>query len=119
MLQVNARLIRVQAAGDGESYEGPAAAGAQKWAGQEDAYLSEKRRWATSGEGSAVVLDRLLLVDVGAPDVEYTVGDVVTFERLGVPGEESATVDAVQRPAITDPEIPADLITVRLTLRPA
>lgn len=119
MLQRNARLIAVHAAGDGESYDGPAAAGAEKWTGQADAYVMEKRRWQQGAEGSDVLLDRLLLVDVGAPDVEYTVGDVVTFERLGVPGEETATVAIVQRPMIDDPEIPADLITVRLSLRAA
>jgi hypothetical protein len=64
-----------------------------------------------------VTLDRLLLVDHGNPAIEFTVGDVVTFQRLGIGTQETAVVDIVQRPNIEDPDIPGDLITVRLTLR--
>jgi hypothetical protein len=117
-LQINAHLLAVHAAGDaGEAYDGPAAAGAQKWAGQADAYLREHRQRGADAAGGNVTLDRLLLVDHGNPAIEFTVGDVVTFQRLGIGTQETAVVDIVQRPNIEDPDIPGDLITVRLTLR--
>jgi hypothetical protein len=120
MLQTNASLLKVTGPPEGEASEGPAI-GPTLWeadtpADVAPAYLSE-RRVRVPNEG--VVLDRLLLVDAGIPDVAWTVGLIVTFERLGVGGPEDATVDIVQQPRIDDPEIPADIVTVRLTLRRA
>lgn len=123
MLQSNARLLKVTRPSEGESYDGPAAPGPTLYEAATPAaaalvYLRESRQH-TQGAEANVKLDRLLLVDSGTPAVEWTTGDLVTFERLGVAGPETAAVDIVQRPMIADPEIPADLVTVRLTLRPA
>jgi hypothetical protein len=116
MLQRNATLTHVEAAGAGEAYDGPEAAGAEKWTGATDAYLRERRDRQELRGGGARIIDRVLLVaaDLG---VDWRSGDVVTFTKNGV--EQRGTVKAVQMPTVDDPDIDRDVQTARLTLEPA
>lgn len=111
-LQTNARLTRVQAAGAGESYDGPEPTGPDKYADATGAgaYLRERR----DRRQPNVVKDRLLIVDHDTPAIEWKVGDTVTFARRGT--VETGKVKLVETPDIDDPDIPAELRTVRLTL---
>ena len=114
--QVNATLTKVAGATGGESYDGPPAAGPQKWAGEEDVYLRERRQRIVNAQGGVdIVLDRVLMVDRDV-DPGWAVGDVVTFTRRDG-GVETGVVELVERPDISDPDIPAELITTRLTLQ--
>lgn len=116
MLQRNATLTRVQSAGAGEAYDGPEAAGPDKWVGESDAYLRETRDRQELRAGGARVIDRVLLVP-GDLVVDWRSGDVVTFTKDGV--DVSAPVKAVQKPTIDDPDVDVDVQTARLTLEPA
>jgi hypothetical protein len=114
--QVNATLTVVNAAGTGETYDGPSAAGAQKWAGAADVYLRERRARPQSAGGGDVRLETAILVDRDTPAIDWLVGDVVTFTRRGAVAAETRKVATVVRPDIADPDIPPDLVTVTLTL---
>lgn len=118
MIQTNATLRRAQEAGGGEAYDGPAAAGADKWAGVSDAYLRERRERTEAGALGARVIDRVLLVEHSLA-VDWRSGDVVTWRRTGSDVDETAIVQLVEKPEIDDPEIDDDVRTVRLTLEAA
>jgi hypothetical protein len=114
MLQTNSLLSVVYGAGDVESWDGPGL-GPEKWAGSVECYLREGRKWIQTVEGSDVVLDRVLLVEVEDPAVDWRIGDTVAYTKTG--GIlELGKVAIVQRPTIDDPDIPSDVITTRLTL---
>lgn len=115
--QTNALLSRVEGPGVGEAFDGPPAAGVEKWAGGEAVYLRERRDRQRTAEAGAIVIDRLLLVDQDVA-IDWAVGDVVTFTRTG--GDvETGTVQNIERPTIDDPDIAGELRTARLTLDPA
>jgi hypothetical protein len=117
VIQTNATLTRVTGAGAGESFDGPAAAGPEKWAGEVGVYVRERRDRARALAGEARIIDRLVLVDRDDPAIDWRSGDVVTYTKDGV--VQGGAVKAVQRPTVDDPDIPADLQTTRLTLEPA
>lgn len=112
--QRNATLTRVAAASAAESYDGPAVAGPEKWAGQADAYLRERRDRDVTTGGGARTIDRLLIVEATLP-IDFRSGDTVTFTPTGA-SEQTADVRLVERHTIDDPEIDPDLQTTRLTL---
>lgn len=119
MLQSNGTLVKVTGASSGEAYDGPVAAGPQKWIAAGDPteiYLRERRdRNDATGDRT---IDRVLLVDRELA-VDWRSGDVVTWRRTTAAADETATVKLVERPEIDDPDIPDDLATVRLTLETA
>jgi hypothetical protein len=117
MLQSNATLTRVSGAAGAESFEGPAAAGPEKWAGSAPAYLRERRDRQRTAEGENRTIDRLLLVERRNPDLDWRSGDVVDFTKDGA--AQTATVRLVERPTVDDPDIPGELQTTRLTLETA
>lgn len=119
MLDRNATLQLVTGAGAGESYDGPAAAGAQKFAGEAEAYLRERRdRSEEAAAGGTRRVERILIVPLDLA-VDWRSGDVVTFERHATGETITAAVQLVERAETDDPEIPADVQTVRLTLETA
>lgn len=117
MIQTNATLTSVVGAGAGETFDGPPAAGAQKWAGEAGVYVRERRDRVTTAGGADRIIDRLMLVDRDDPEIDWRSGDVVAFTKDGV--AQTGRVQLVQRPEVSDPDIPADVQTTRLTLEPA
>lgn len=120
MLQTNATVTRVAGASSGESFDGPAAPGADKWRDDDapaNAYLRERRDRFESPGGQTRVLDRVLLVETGNPPVGWRSGDTVWFSHHG--DAKTATVRLVERRDIDDPDIDAELQTTRLTLEMA
>lgn len=115
--QTNATVTRVAGSSAGESFDGPAAAGPEKWAGDAGAYLRERRDRSTGPGGQARTLDRLLIVETADPVVDWRSGDTVEFTYRGE--AQSATVRLVDRHDIDDPDIPPELQTTRLTLETA
>lgn len=119
--QDNAELRGVAGASSGETYDGPGAAGAGKWAPGADAvrvYLRETRNRQETQGGQARTIDRVLIVE-NAVDVDWRSGDVVTFRRDGAGADEIATIRLVERRQVSDPDIDPDLQTTRLTLETA
>lgn len=116
--QVNATLSRVQGVSAGEAVDGPVAAGAEKWAGSVGAYLRERRNRQREAATGNVEIDRQLIVENDDPPVDWAIGDVVTFTPAGA-ASQTGTVQLVERRAISDPAIPPELQTTRLTLEPA
>lgn len=119
--QTNAKLLKVAgvAVTGGESYDAPSAAGADKWAGDVDVYIRDRRNSRKSGDGEDIVLERTVIVDGGDPPVDWRVGDTITVQRTGDAAPSTAKVEVVDRSAIDDPDIPPDLKTFRLHLTPA
>lgn len=117
MLQSNATLTKVSGASGGESFDGPAAPGAQKWAGSAPAYMRESRDRQLGAAGSDRVLVRSLIVQNDNPPIAWRSGDVaeITFAGAAL----VATVKLVERRAVDDPDIPAEVQTTRLTLEAA
>lgn len=119
--QTNATVLRVAGSSTGENFDGPAAAGADKWVAPDgelpNAYLRERRDRLTTPGGQQRSLDRLLIVETGTPAVDWRSGDIVTFSYRGE--QQVATVRLVDRHDVDDPDIPADLQTSRLTLETA
>lgn len=117
--QTNATLSRVQAPGTGETFDGPPAAGPDKWVaavGQAaNAYVKTRRRRVTTAAGSDVVLETTLIVDSGSPAIDWRAGDIVTYARTGA-AAESRTVETVEASAIDDAAFDSDLVTTRLGL---
>lgn len=93
----NARLLRVQEAGVGDTYEtgGSPAAGAERWAGDAGCWLEEKRQRDLEGGNANVYVWRSLVVaaDLG---VAFADGDVVTFRRDGEVDAETGAVQAIE-----------------------
>lgn len=120
--QVNITVTKVQAASSGEAYDGPPGPGAELWpAGaaaptRPNAYLRERRDRRQVAAGGDVIADRVIIADIGAPPIDWLVGQFVTFTRTGSLVGETGKVKLVERPTIDDPDIPADLKTVRLTM---
>lgn len=112
----NATLWAVTSAAAGESYDGPDV-GADKWAGAADAYLVEKRDRLETAAGGVRAIDRVLVVET-ALGIDWRSGDVVTFSRTGE-GDETATVQLVERADTDDVDIPADVQTTTITLETA
>lgn len=112
--QTNARLTNVDASSTGEGFEGPEARGPNKWAGLASAYLRERRDRVRAGEGEDRVLDRLLIVENGEPELDWQSGDFVDFEHAGV--ALTGRVKLVERRDVDDPDIPPEFQTTRLTL---
>lgn len=112
--QTNAELTNVDAAGSDDGFEGPAARGANKWAGLASAYLRERRDRVRSGEGEDRVLDRVLIVENSAPAVDWSSGDFVDFVHGG--DAQTGVVKLVERRDVDDPDIPPEFQTTRLTL---
>jgi hypothetical protein len=115
--QTNATLSRVQAAGTSETFDGPPAAGPDKWVAPDqtaNAYVKTRRRRVTTAAGSDVVLETTLIVD-SSMAVDWRAGDVVTYARTGGTAE-TRTVETVEVSAIDDPAFTPDLVTTRLGL---
>lgn len=112
--QTNASLTNVDASSTGEGFEGPEARGANKWAGVAAVYLRERRDRVRSGEGEDRVLDRVLIVENSAPAIDWQTGDFVDFEHAGV--ALTGRVKLVERRDVSDPDIPPEFQTTRLTL---
>jgi hypothetical protein len=110
--QRNATLTKVQGAGSGESYDGPSA-GDPKWEAAADqrpnAYYRERRDRKLSGAGANRVLDRIVIVEAGRPEVDWKSGDVISVETAK--GAITGTVKLIEAP-----KIPGVAGTVRLTL---
>ena len=118
LLQSNATIKRVTGAAAGEAYDGPAGAGPEKWAGDASAYLRERRDRAETAGGAARTVDRVLIVE-NALGVDWRSGDVVTIRRTGAAADETIAVRLVERRAIVDDDVDAELQTTRLTLETA
>lgn len=115
--QTNAVLSAVALATSAESYEGPQTAGTSVWRGTAAVYVQDKRRNVSAAEGADVLLDTFVIVDQAAPAVDWRVGHLLTFTRSGA-SAETRKVETVERAAIDDDEIPAELKTIRLGLEP-
>lgn len=112
--QSNARLTKIESSGTRKDWELPAGAGAEKWAGDVDAYYTEKRERVTAGGDSDVIVRRMLIVEtrhVEALDND----DLITFTYAGA--EQISSVQLIERRDLAD--MPADLRTARLTLADA
>lgn len=113
--QTNAQLLAVAGAGgagNAEAYDGPAAAGAQKWAGQADAYLRERRDRLRQARGEDRAMIRELILDTEDPDIDWRSGDVVTYRRDGDDQDTTVAVKTVERRELDG----AGQQTTRLTL---
>lgn len=117
MLQSNATLTKVSGASGGESFDGPAAAGPEKWAGSAPAYLRESRDRQLSAAGGDRVLVRSLIVQNDNPSIAWRSGDIAEITFAG--DQLVVTVKLVERRAVTDPDIPPEVQTTRLTLEAA
>ncbi len=87
------------------------------WTGSRRAYLREKRREVREGGASSFLVERTLIVALGAPEVDWAREQVVTFLRDQAAAPESAAVRDIERSSL--PGVPAALQTTRLTLEPA
>lgn len=112
--QTNATLTRVRGSGSGESYDdSDSAPGAEKWAGQAEAYFRERRdRLFTGGGAEDRVLLAELIVATDDPAVDWRSGDYVDVDVAG-----TRRVKLVERRQLDG--IPPDVQTTRLTLEPA
>lgn len=90
--QTNATLTKVESAADSDEWES-SAAGDEKWSGEERCYLQEESERLASGGASDLLVHRSLIVDPDL-DVEWSVGDTVSFRRFAE--EESGQVKAVE-----------------------
>lgn len=113
--QTNATLLKAEAAGAGESYEGPAGAGAEKWSGKADAYLRERRDRLRQARGEVRAMIRELIVDTNEPAIDWRSGDIVTFRREGDDADTTVAIRTVERRALAG----AAHQTTRLTLEDA
>lgn len=118
--QSNARLLTVYEGGHTDEWTDvdPTDVGAQKWAGDTDAYLTEKRRYTPAGlagptTGPSTTIVRSVIVENDDPNVEIVVGDYVEldYRRATVRGQ----VEAVERREPPEP-MSTGVDTLRLTL---
>lgn len=109
--QVNARLTRVQATNAGESFDGGETAGTDKWAGDVGAYYYERRDRQRSAEGEERVNRGILIVDHGAPPIDWASGDWATYTHDDAP-PTTRKVKLVETDVLED--MPADLQSVTL-----
>lgn len=113
--QSNASLLRVQAAGAGESYEGPAGPGAEKWAGIAEAYFRERRDRQRQVRGEVRAMIRELILDTDEPAIDWRSGDIVTYRAVADVADTTVAVKTVERRALPG----AAHQTTRLTLEDA
>lgn len=113
--QTNAELTNVDGGSStDDGFEGPAGRGANKWNGSASAYLRERRDRRQTAEGDDRVLDRVLIVENSEPAVDWQSGDFVDFVHGG--DAQTGVVKLVERRDVSDPDIPPEFQTTRLTL---
>lgn len=114
---VNAQLRTVAARASTDPFEDSSADPTPVFDGSVDAWYDETTRRVSgiSSAGAAltdVLVTRTLLLDPLPVDIK--IGQVVTFERDGFPGQVTGTIQAIEAPR--HPHVPEDLNTVQLTL---
>lgn len=112
--QTNATVLRVAGAGRADDWDVPAAAGADKWAGQARAYLREATDRVVADGAVNVALRRELVLDTADVDVMgLDTDDTIEFRRDG--GElELGKARAIRAARLAG--VPSSLQTAKVTL---